>query len=77
MLFNSMSNIQQYMHMYVVIAYNGPKLHMCAYTDNTAMNTDLMVTRYWKCSIHSTDVFRLRVGTMQHVLKFKCSTYIV
>ena len=46
MHFHSMSNIQQCMHMYVVIACNGPKLHMCAYTDNTAMNTDLMVTRY-------------------------------
>ena len=46
MHFHSMSNIQQYMHMYVFIACNGPKLHMCAYTDNTAMNTDLMVTRY-------------------------------
>ena len=45
MHFHSMSNIQQYMHMYVVIACNGPKLHMCAYTDNTAMNTDLMVIR--------------------------------
>ena len=76
MHFHSMSNIQQYMQMYVVIACNGPKLHMCVYTDNTEMNKDLMVTRYWKCSIHSTDVFRLRFGTMQHVLKFKCSTYI-
>ena len=46
MLFHSMSSIQQNMHMYVVIACNGPKLHMSAYTDNTAMNTDLMVTRY-------------------------------
>ena len=69
MHFHSMSNIQQYMHMYVVIACNGPKLHMCAYTDNTAMKPDLMVIRYWKCSIHSTDVFRLRCATMQHVLK--------
>ena len=77
MHFHSMSNIQQYMHMYVVIACKGPKLHMCAYTDNTGMKTDLMVIRYQKCSIHSTDVFRLRFGTMQHVLKFKCSTYIV
>ena len=77
MHFHSMSNIQQYMHMYVVIACNGPKLHICAYTDNTGMNTDLMVTRYWKCTSHSTDVFRLRFGTMQHVLKFKLSTYIV
>ena len=77
MHFHSMSNIQQYMHMYVVIACNGPILHMCAYTDNTAMTTDLMVTRYQKCSIHSTDVLRLRVGYMQHVLEVKCSTYIV
>ena len=46
MHFHSMSNIQQYMLMYVVISCNGPKLLMCAYTDNTAMNTDLMVTRY-------------------------------
>ena len=46
MHFHSMSNIQQYMHMYVVIACNLPKLHMCAYTDNTAMNTDLMVIPY-------------------------------
>ena len=46
MHFHSMSNIQQYMHMYVVIACNGPKLLMCAYTDNTAMNTDLMVIRH-------------------------------
>ena len=46
MHFHSMSNIQQYMHMYVVIACNGLKLHMCAYTDNIAINTDLMVTRY-------------------------------
>ena len=77
MHFHSMSNIQQYMHMYVVIACNGPKLHMCAYTDNTAMNTDLMVIRYWNCSIHSTDLCILRCATMQHVLKVKCSTYIV
>ena len=46
MHFDSMSNIQQYMHMYVVTACNGPKLHMCGYTDNTGMNTNLMVTRY-------------------------------
>ena len=46
MHFHSMSNIQQYMHMYGVIACNGPKLHMCVNTDNTAMNTDLMVIRY-------------------------------
>ena len=46
MQFHSMSNIQQHLHMYVVFACNGPKLHMCAYTDNTGMNTDLMVTRY-------------------------------
>ena len=46
MHFHSMSHIQQYMHMYVVIACNGPKLHMCAYTDNTVINTDLLVTRY-------------------------------
>ena len=43
MHFHSMSSIQQYMHMYGVIACIGPKLHMCACTDNTAMNTDLMV----------------------------------
>ena len=60
MHFHSMSNIQQYMHMYGVIACNGPKLHMCAYTDNRAMNRDVMVIRYWKCSIYSTDVLRLR-----------------
>ena len=46
MHFHSMSNIQQYMRMYVVIACNGPKMHMYAYTDNIAINTDLMVTRY-------------------------------
>ena len=46
MHFYSMSNIQQYMHMYVAIACSGPKLHMCAYTDNTALNTDLIVKRY-------------------------------
>ena len=46
MHFHSMSNIQQYMHMHVVIACNGPKLQMCAYTDNTGMTTDLMVIRY-------------------------------
>ena len=46
MQFHSMSKIQQHLHMYVVIASNGPKLQMCAYTDNTGMNTDLMVTRY-------------------------------
>ena len=46
MHFHSMSNIYKYMHMYGVIACNGPKLHMCAYTDNTAMNTDLIVIRY-------------------------------
>ena len=45
MHFYSMSSIQQYMQICVVIACNGPKLHMCAYTDNTGMNTDLMVTR--------------------------------
>ena len=77
MHFHSMSNIQQYMLMHVVTSFNRPKLHMCGYTDNTGMNTDLMVTRYWKCSNHSTDVFRLRFRPMQHVLKFKYSTYIV
>ena len=77
MQFLSMSNIQQHLRMYVVIACNGPKLHMCAYTDSAGMNTDLMVTRYWKCSSHITDVFRLRFGPMQHVLKFKSSTYMV
>ena len=46
MHFHSMSTIQQYMHMYVVIACNGPTLQMCAYTDNRAMNTDLMVIPY-------------------------------
>ena len=46
MHFHSMSNIQQYMQMYVDIPCNGPNLHMCAYTDNAAMNTDLMVIRY-------------------------------
>ena len=46
MHFHSMSNIQQYMHMYVVSACNGPTLHMCGYADNTAMTTDLMVIRY-------------------------------
>ena len=46
MHFHSMSNIQQYMRMYVVIACNGSKMHMYAYTDNIAINTDLMVTRY-------------------------------
>ena len=46
MHFYSMSSIQQYIHMYVVIACNGSELRMCAYTDNTAMNTDLMVIRY-------------------------------
>ena len=46
MHFHSMSNIQQYMRMFVVIACNGPKMHMYAYTDNIAINTDLMVTRY-------------------------------
>ena len=46
MHFHSMSKIQQYMLMHLVIACNGTKLHMCAYTDNTAINTDLMETRY-------------------------------
>ena len=46
MHFYLISNIQQYMHMFGVIACNGSTLHMCAYTDNTAMNTDLMVIRY-------------------------------
>ena len=46
MHFHSMSNIQQYMHVYGGIACNGHKLHMCVYTDNTTMNTDLMVIRY-------------------------------
>ena len=46
MHFHSMSYIQQYMHMCVVIACNVSELYMCAYTDNTAMTTDLMVIRY-------------------------------
>ena len=46
MQFHSMSNIQQHLRMYVVIACNGPKLHMYAYTDSAGMNTDLMVIRY-------------------------------
>ena len=45
MQFHSMSNIQQYVLMYVFFSCNGPKLHICAYTDNAAMNTDLMVIR--------------------------------
>ena len=77
MYVHSMSNIQQYMHMYVVIACKGRKLHMCANTDNTAMKTDLMVIRYRTCSMHSTDVFRLCLGTMKHVPIVQCSTYIV
>ena len=63
--------------MYVVIACNGPKLHKCANTDNTATNTDLMVIRYYKCSIDSKDVFRLWFGTMPQVIIVKCSTYMV
>ena len=46
MHFHSMSNIQQYIHMYFVVDCYGPKLHMCAYTDNTGLNTDLMLMRY-------------------------------
>ena len=61
-----MSNIQQYMHMYVVIACNGPKLHKWANTDNTATNTELMVMRYYKYSIGSKDVFRLWFWNMQN-----------
>ena len=74
MHFHSMSIIQQYMHMYVVIACTVSKLHISANTDNTAMNKDVMVIRYWKCLMHSTDVFRLCFGTMQHVRIVKCST---
>ena len=60
----------QYMHMYGVMQCSTyivwvrfAKLHMCAYTDNTAMNTDLMVIP--KCrtnaqyeTLHSTDMCR-------------------
>ena len=63
--------------MNVVIACNGPKLHKCANTDNTATNADLMVIRYYKCLSNRLEVFRLRFGTMQHVIIVKYSTYIV
>ena len=63
--------------MYVVIAYNGPKLHNCANTDNTATNKDLMLIRYYKRSRHSKEDVRLCFGTMQHVIIVKCSTYKV
>ena len=68
MHFHSMSHIQQYMHMYVVIACNGPKLHMCAYTDNTAMNTDLMVTRFRNARFTAQMCF-------DYVLEL-CNTYL-
>ena len=31
------------LYTHIVIAYDGPKIRMCAKSDNTAMTTDLMV----------------------------------
>ena len=36
-------------YAHIVIACDGPKIRMCAKSDNTAMTTDLMVIRYYKC----------------------------
>ena len=46
MHFYSISNIQHYLLLYVLIACEGSYLRVCAYTDNTAMTIDLMVIRY-------------------------------
>ena len=36
-------------YAHIVIACDGPKIRMCAKSDNTAMTTDLMVILYYKC----------------------------
>ena len=34
---------------YIISTCDGPKIRMCAKSDNTAMTTELMVIRYDKC----------------------------
>ena len=36
-------------YTHIVIACNGPKIRMCAKSDNTEMTTDLIMIRYDKC----------------------------
>ena len=36
-------------YTHIVIASDGPKIRMCAKSDNTEMTTDLIVKRYDKC----------------------------
>ena len=36
-------------YTHIVIACDGPKIRMCAKSDNTEMTTDLIVKRYDKC----------------------------
>ena len=42
-------NINHTMVYHIGIACDGPKIRMCARSDNTAMTTDLMVISYYKC----------------------------
>ena len=55
-------------YTHIVIACDGPKIRMCAKSDNTAMTTDLIVIRYDKCYIDCRNMLRLCVGAMTHVL---------
>ena len=61
----------------LVITCNGPKIRMCANTDNTAMTTHLMVISDWKCLIQCTNMLRLWLGAVTHTFKVKCSHCIV
>ena len=36
-------------YAYIISTCDGPKIRMCAKSDNTAMTTELMVIRYDKC----------------------------
>ena len=50
------------------IVCDGPKIRMCARSDNTAMTTDLMVIWYYKCYIHCRNMLRSCFGAITHVL---------
>ena len=39
----ALNNNSRTVYAHIVIAYDGPKIRMCAKSDNTAMTTDLMV----------------------------------
>ena len=59
------------------ITCNGPKIRMCANTDNTAMTTHLMVISYVKCLTQCTKMLRLWFGAVTHTFIVKCSHCIV